>query len=93
MCKCIVGILLADFITLSLLYTSFIELNINDDHYNLIKLFSDDYDFEGKYNAKVTMISYLIALVIHTLAIIIKALYHLICCCSCDKYNDDIVLY
>lgn len=97
MCKCIVGILLADFITLSLLYTAFIELNLHDDHYNLIKLFSDDYEFDGKYDAKVTMISYLIALVVHTLAIIIKALYHLICCCKCccycDKYHDDIILY
>lgn len=97
MCKCIVGILLADFITLSLLYTAFIELNLNDDHYNIIKLFSDDYDFEGKHDAKVTMVSYLIALVVHTLAIITKALYHLICCCRCccvcDKYSDDTILY
>ena len=96
MCKCIIAILLADLLTLSLLYTSFIELNIHDAHYNIFNLFRQDYEFEGKEYALITMLSYLGALIIHTLAIAIKYIYRLICCCdlcccSCgDKYNDTI---
>ena len=97
MCKCIIGILLADFITLSLLYTAFIELNLHDDHYNIVKLFHEEYVFEGKREALITMVSYLIALVVHTLAIIIKWVYQLICCCSCccgcGGYEEDLVYY
>lgn len=97
MCKCAVGILLADFITISLLYTAFIELNLHDDRYNLIKLLDIEYEFDGKYNAKVIMISYLIALAVHSLSIIIKCIYYLICCCSCcgccDKYHEEVIYY
>lgn len=97
MCKCVIGILLADFITLSLLYTSFIELNIHDDHYNIIKLFQKEYEFEGKEDAKVTVLSFLIALVVHTLALIIKWIYQLICCCDCccaiSRNHEDIIYY
>lgn len=97
MCKCVVGILLADFITISLLYTSFIELNLHDDRYNIIKLFDDEREFDGKYNAKVIMSSYLVALIIHSLTVIIKCIYHLICCCSlccdCNRYHEEVIYY
>lgn len=97
MCKCVIGILLADFITISLLYTAFIELNLHDEHYNIVKLFHDDYTFDGKREALITMVSYLIALVVHTLAIIIKWVYQLICCCNCccgcRGYEEDLVYY
>jgi hypothetical protein len=83
MCKCVVGILLADFITISLLYTAFIELNISDDRYNIIKLFNSAEEFEGKFEAMITMGSYLIALIVHSLAVIIKWVYQIICCCEC----------
>lgn len=95
MCKCAVGILLADFITISLLYTAFIELNLNDDRYNIIKLFHDAEDFEGRTEAIVTMLSYLIALVIHTLATLIKWIYQVFCCCDCCccRHNDGDIIY
>jgi hypothetical protein len=98
MCKCVVGILLADFITISLLYASFIELNLHDDHYNLVKLFDDNYDFDGKNKAKVIMSSYMMALIIHSLTVIIKCIYHLICCCGlccgcCDRYHEEVIYY
>ena len=83
MCKCIIAILLADLLTLSLLYTSFIELNIHDDHYNVINLLRNDFEFEGKREAIITMFSYLAALIVHTLAIVIKYIWQLMCCCDC----------
>ena len=94
MCKRIIAILLADLMTLSLLYTSFIELNKHDEHYNIFNLFRQDYEFEGKEEALITMTSYMAALIIHTLAIIIKYIYQLICCCdfcccSCGNDYDD----
>ena len=96
MCKCIIAILLADLVTLSLLYTSFIELNNSNEHYNIHKLLQDDYTFDGKEEATVIMFSYLTALVVHTLAIIIKYIYHIICCCdfcccSCGNRYEDVV--
>ena len=97
MCKCVIAILLADLLTLSLLYSTFIELNMNDEHYNIFNLFRSDYEFEGKKAALISMSTYLAALIIHTLAVIIKYVYQLICCCdlcccSCgDKYNDVIM--
>ena len=96
MCKCIIAILLSDLLTLSLLYTSFIELNVHDAHYNIFNLFRQEYEFEGKKEALITMSSYLAALVVHTLATAIKGIYQLICCCdlcccSCGNHYDDTI--
>ena len=93
MCKCIVGMLLADLITISLLYTAFIELNLSDEHYNLIKLFNSEYDFKGKLKCLVIMVLYLVALIVHTLAIILKYVIKLICCCFCSDRDDSDVLF
>ena len=91
MCNCIIAILIADLLTLSLLYTSFIELNMHDAHYNILNLFRQDYEFDGKREALITMAGYLMALIVHTLATIIKYVYQCICCCSCrDQYSDVI---
>ncbi len=89
MCKCVIAILLADLLTLSLLYTSFIELNMHDERYNIFNLFRQGYEFDGKKEALITMSSYLVALVVHTLAIVIKYICQLICCCSCGDHYDD----
>lgn len=92
MCKCIVGILLSDLITMSLLYTAFIELNLSDEHYNLIKLFNSEYDFEGKLKCLVIMVLYLVALIVHTLAIAIKYILKIACCCCCpDREDSDLI--
>ena len=98
MCKCVIAILLADLLTLSLLYTAFIELNINDAHYNIINLLRTDYEFDGKDKALVAMLSYGIALLIHSLSVIIKWIYQLMCCCdfcccSCGRDYDRDIIY
>lgn len=90
MCKCIIGIILADLLTLSLLYTAFIELNLSDEHYNIIKLFNHESDFEGRLKSLVIMALYLVALIVHTLAIAIKYIVKIICCC-CDNDDSDMI--
>ena len=92
MCKCIIGILLSDLITMSLLYTAFIELNLSDEHYNIIKLFNSDYDFEGKLKCLVIMVLFMVALIVHTLAIAIKYILKIVCCCCCsDREDSDLI--
>jgi hypothetical protein len=98
MCNCIIAILLADLLTLSLLYTAFVELNIHDEHYNIANLVRTDFEFEGKEEARITIFSYLIALVIHTLSTIIKYVCQLLCCCdccccSCGRMREVEVIY
>ena len=99
MCKCVIAILLADLLTLSMLYTSFIELNKHDPHYNIFNVFRTEYEDETKEEARLIMSSFLTALLVHTLATIIKYIYQLVCCCdlcccSCgNHYDNDVIVY
>ena len=95
MCKCIVGILLADAITISLLYTAFIELNLKDARYDITKIFREGYDDPSKEDARIIMASFLLALVVHTLSTFINWIYELLCLfrCCCAGPEIDTTLY
>ena len=95
MCKCIVGILLADAITISLLYTAFIELNLKDRRYDITVIFRDSYEDPSKDDSQLIMASFLLALIVHTLSTFINWVYELICLfrCCCSGPDEEIILY
>lgn len=87
MCKCIIAVLLADALTLSLLCAAFIKLNISDDNYNIVKLFEGNL-YDNSNNIFIVL-GLLIGIVIYALNIVIKTVYEFLCCCCCDDYDDE----